>query len=292
MRLLNTILAFVLITANSFANISISKGDNCQNDTEAPIGPSSLQVSNMTHTSLDLNWPAATDNCSVTTYQIYQDNVLIITTNGVTTNVTINGLTPTTTYEFYVHAYDAAGNESIERGFTRVRTKETPCGLTTTWLGTTGDWHDPLNWSLSAVPNACQDVIIPLTGEVTVLSGTNVIIQTLEVEKGGILDIQNNPDFHVIPSEAGPFNITGSFTYEIPGCVPDFFTPCENYLGFFSPTEVDINFNSDFILIFNYTITGNIIEITYPANPTFCLTLRIIDDNTLVSIGQNQIYTK
>ena len=79
-------------------------------DTDAPSIPANLAISATTTTSISLNWSASTDNVSVSSYDFFVDE--IFHSNISTTNTTINGLNPATTYSFYVVAKDAAGNKS------------------------------------------------------------------------------------------------------------------------------------------------------------------------------------
>ncbi len=79
-------------------------------DTEAPTTPSNLIVTGATAYSISLSWTASTDNVAVASYDVYVDGVF---NKNVTTNsATITGLTPETTYEFYVIARDASNNTS------------------------------------------------------------------------------------------------------------------------------------------------------------------------------------
>lgn len=79
-------------------------------DTEAPTAPQNLSASNITTNSLDLNWDASSDNTGVTAYDVYQNSSLIQTVSE--TTAAVSGLSPNTTYSFYVKAKDAAGNIS------------------------------------------------------------------------------------------------------------------------------------------------------------------------------------
>ncbi|NER13142.1 T9SS type A sorting domain-containing protein [Leptobacterium flavescens] len=81
-------------------------------DTEAPTAPANLTASNITDTTIDLSWDAATDNVGVTEYDVYQGASVIATVTGTTHQVT--GLTAGTAYTFTVRAKDAAGNESAD----------------------------------------------------------------------------------------------------------------------------------------------------------------------------------
>ncbi len=79
-------------------------------DTEVPTAPANLASTSVTENSLTLNWDASTDNIGVTGYDVYQDGAVIGTV--ATTTIDVSGLTASTSYDFFVIAKDAAGNES------------------------------------------------------------------------------------------------------------------------------------------------------------------------------------
>ena len=79
-------------------------------DSDAPTAPENLKAINITHNSVDLSWSASTDNIGVTGYDVYMNGVLKTTVTS--TNAFIDGLSPGTTYSFYVKAKDATGNIS------------------------------------------------------------------------------------------------------------------------------------------------------------------------------------
>ncbi|MDC8005110.1 T9SS type A sorting domain-containing protein [Aureisphaera galaxeae] len=79
-------------------------------DTDAPTTPINLAAANIDVTSFDLSWNASTDNIGVTGYEIFQDGSSIAT--SATTNYSVTGLNPSTTYAYTVRAFDAAGNDS------------------------------------------------------------------------------------------------------------------------------------------------------------------------------------
>ncbi len=80
-------------------------------DTEAPSAPTNLMASNPTDSTIDLSWTAATDNISVTSYDVYIDGTNSFNTTN--TAFIVTGLTPETTYCFTIKAKDAADNESV-----------------------------------------------------------------------------------------------------------------------------------------------------------------------------------
>ncbi|MAQ74948.1 MAG: sheath polysaccharide-degrading enzyme [Aquimarina sp.] len=89
-------------------------------DTEAPTAPANLTASGTTDVSTTLSWDPSTDNVGVTGYDVYQDGVVVASTAN--TTVDIIGLTPATTYDFFVIATDAAGNESASSNTVSVTT--------------------------------------------------------------------------------------------------------------------------------------------------------------------------
>lgn len=81
-------------------------------DTEAPTAPTNLTANNPTANSISLSWTASTDNLGVAAYDVYKNGTLNTTVTG--TTATVYGLTPSTTYNFYVIAKDTSGNPSAQ----------------------------------------------------------------------------------------------------------------------------------------------------------------------------------
>lgn len=77
-------------------------------DTSAPTAPGNLRSTSVTSNSISLAWNASTDNVGVTGYRLYRGTSLLVTTTSL--SYVNNGLTPNTTYQYYVVAVDAAGN--------------------------------------------------------------------------------------------------------------------------------------------------------------------------------------
>ncbi len=95
-------------------------------DEEAPTTPGNLTASNTTARETTLSWDASTDNVGVTGYDIYQDGTVVTTVIG--TSATITGLTPETTYSFFVIAKDASNNQSPASNTVSVTTLESTTG--------------------------------------------------------------------------------------------------------------------------------------------------------------------
>ena len=84
----------------------------CSACTTVPSVPTGLQASGTTSNSTNLSWTASTVavNCTLTGYTVFRNGVAVATTS--TTNVSITGLSPVTTYSFRVAANDAAGSSA------------------------------------------------------------------------------------------------------------------------------------------------------------------------------------
>lgn len=84
----------------------------CSACTTVPSVPTGLQASGTTSNSTNLSWNASTVavNCVLTGYTVFRNGVAVGTTSS--TNMTVTGLSPLTTYSFRVAATDAAGSSA------------------------------------------------------------------------------------------------------------------------------------------------------------------------------------
>lgn len=122
-------------------------------DTQSPTAPRNLTTSKVTLSAVTLNWEAATDNDEVVDYQVFQNGDQIGLTDGATT-MDVSGLSPSTEYEFYVIALDAAGNLSEASNTVSITTTSdqdteapsAPTNLTASDITTTSL---VLNWNAS-----------------------------------------------------------------------------------------------------------------------------------------------
>ena len=88
-------------------------------DTTPPAAPGAPTVTSMTSSSAGLSWTPATDNVGVAYYEVVRDGTDIGSTT--TTSYTDNTVSPSTTYNYAITAYDAAGNNTTG-GSTQVTT--------------------------------------------------------------------------------------------------------------------------------------------------------------------------
>ncbi len=131
--------------------ISITTG--AASDTQAPSNPANLSVSNVTTNSANLNWSASTDNVGVTGYFIYQNGSNIGSVSG--NSALVNGLSSSSTYTFYVRAFDAAGNQSGNSNTLSITTDteadtQAPSNPSNLTASNTTQTSTTLSWSASS----------------------------------------------------------------------------------------------------------------------------------------------
>lgn len=104
------VIAFDAVGNNSaLSNIASVSTPNAP-DVQAPIAPTSLIASAVSQNQINLSWNPSTDNIGVVGYEVYRNNVKIATIN--TTSYGDTGLAASTSYTYFVKAFDAAGNYS------------------------------------------------------------------------------------------------------------------------------------------------------------------------------------
>ncbi|WP_407525381.1 fibronectin type III domain-containing protein [Lacibacter sp. MH-610] len=118
-------------------------------DTQSPTAPAGLTSSNITASSVTLNWSAATDNVSVTGYDVYQNGIKINPLPVAQTTFNVTGLITATSYSFYVRALDGAGNISANSNTINITTLDNiipsaPANLNATNVASTSL---TLNWT-------------------------------------------------------------------------------------------------------------------------------------------------
>jgi hypothetical protein len=81
-------------------------------DTTPPTAPSNVHAASATSTTIDLAWNASTDSggSGLDSYHIYKNGSFLHDVSASTTSYTVTGLSPSTSYSFYVVAEDGAGN--------------------------------------------------------------------------------------------------------------------------------------------------------------------------------------
>jgi fibronectin type 3 domain-containing protein len=104
-------------------------------DAAPPSAPTNLHSTNVTASTVDLAWDAASDNVGVTTYRVRRGGSPIADLDGSTLTYADTGLQGGTQYAYTVTALDAAGHESPASDAVQVTTSDTvapeaPSGLT------------------------------------------------------------------------------------------------------------------------------------------------------------------
>ncbi len=140
------------VAGNSSANSNVITVSTP--DTEPPTVPSGIVYSNLSATSVTINWSVSTDNIGVAGYDLYQDNVKINTGLITTTSYNVTGLAEATIYSFYIKAFDSAGNASANSVTVNISTSDitaptapanlvssavTTNSITVTWLVASAD---------------------------------------------------------------------------------------------------------------------------------------------------------
>ncbi|MEN8776524.1 MAG: endonuclease [Polaribacter sp.] len=123
-------------------------------DTQAPTKPTNVTLSNITLTSIDLNWTASTDDVGVIGYNVYVNDVL--TKQTTTTNTSITDLEAGTSYSFKVIAKDQINSSEASDIVTGQTLSDTtaptvPNNVTITNIT---DSSFMVNWSASTDNNA------------------------------------------------------------------------------------------------------------------------------------------
>lgn len=107
--LFDPISGFTIATASlvgGVAEVDVS----LSSDVEAPSTPGSLSATATSWSSIQLTWTASTDNTGVAGYRVKRDGAVVGTTAAL--SYTDGGRTASTTYQYEVTAFDAAGNSS------------------------------------------------------------------------------------------------------------------------------------------------------------------------------------
>ncbi|MBT8240646.1 MAG: hypothetical protein KJN63_05410 [Acidimicrobiia bacterium] len=116
---------FYLRAVDAAGNISYRSGMRevrltGSTDTERPSVPGAITVDSVVGTTVNLSWDPATDNVGVVGYRVYDfaDQSLVAEVSTTSASVDL----PAGSYQLFVKAFDAAGNESYRTGLRSVTT--------------------------------------------------------------------------------------------------------------------------------------------------------------------------
>jgi hypothetical protein len=140
-------------------------------DSSPPTAPTNLSTSVISPSQINLVWSASTDNVGVTGYGVYQNNSATPILRA-STNYASIGLTAGTLYSYYVVAYDAAGNTSVQSATVSA----------TTQSGTVSDTTSP-SVSISSPTGGSVSGTVTVTVSASDASG----ISKVELYKNSVL---------------------------------------------------------------------------------------------------------
>jgi chitodextrinase len=125
-------------------------------DNTAPSVPSGLAASNLTSSTVSLNWNASTDNIGVTGYQVSINNGAGIDVTA--TSYTASGLAPATSYAFKVRAKDTSNNWSAYSTIVNATTTSASgaCSATVPTLPSTTSYGAVVSVHAEALSNAIK----------------------------------------------------------------------------------------------------------------------------------------
>ena len=103
----------------------LEMGSQNNPDTQAPSIPSGITASALSQ-QVNLAWNASTDNVGVTGYTIYRDGVSLTTVSGSTLSFSDTSVSPSTSYNYALDAFDLAGNHSAQSSPINVTTTAPP----------------------------------------------------------------------------------------------------------------------------------------------------------------------
>jgi hypothetical protein len=103
------VVVFTTVIDNAAVNgIEIQTAAPC---TTAPSAPTSLTATATSSSSIALSWTAVTPppNCAISSYSVYTSAGTLVASGVTGTTYTVTGLSPSTTYSYYVKAVDSDG---------------------------------------------------------------------------------------------------------------------------------------------------------------------------------------
>ena len=118
-------------------------------DVQAPTTPGNLTIQSSTQSIITLSWTKSTDNVGVTGYNIYVNGNLANVAAGTATTFAVTGLNYQQSYNFYVTAVDASGNQSPASN--QVSGEPIISGMTYSYFSLTGTTTTLPNYTTSRV---------------------------------------------------------------------------------------------------------------------------------------------
>ncbi len=195
-------------------------------DTQPPTAPGTPVASSVTGSSVRLDWPASSDNQSVTGYRVYRGDQVVASTTVNSTTVT--GLIPDTAYTFHIVALDGAGNTSAASVPVTVRTGTTPApGMCSVKYTRPNTWPDGFTanvvitnsgtaavraWALDWDFPATQRISQAWSSEIAVVGGKATAkgaAWNTEIDPGGTVSFGFNAATTGTVSDPASFTLNG-----------------------------------------------------------------------------------
>ncbi len=169
-------------------------------DTQPPTVPGNLRSTNIQATSITLAWNASTDNVGVQGYRLFRNGTQFADVPDLT--ATDAGLTPDTTYNYTVLAYDANGNASAQSAAVPVKTATQATGGDPAFDRNVNTQMDlpwgigflPDNTALVAERDRFEIVRVTQSGQKTVVGTITEAVTT--GGEGGLLGLAISPTFN------------------------------------------------------------------------------------------------
>lgn len=140
-----TIVSYDAAGNSSAASAGASATTLAPPDNTAPTTPTNVAAVAVSSTQINVSWTGSTDNIAVTGYQVFQNGVQVSTITTGNTSYAANGLTPLTSYSYFVRAFDLAGNISANSNVATAQTLATRCDINSDGLNDVVDLQIMVN---------------------------------------------------------------------------------------------------------------------------------------------------
>ncbi len=155
-------------------------------DLSAPTVPTNLTVATNTQPSITLSWNTSTDNIGVTGYNINKNGSVL--TSVTSPSYTDNVVTPGTSYNYSVSAFDAAGNISLPSNIVSVTISP---ATTTPPVASLAIVTSSVGIKTTSTLSISWQTNIPSTGTVAYGIATNKLTSTVVDNSGGTATSHN-----------------------------------------------------------------------------------------------------
>jgi hypothetical protein len=204
---------FAVVVSNTAGTLTSSAATLTVNaDTTAPTVPSGLAATAVSSSQINLSWTASTDNVGVTGYNIYRGGTKIGTAPG--TSYQDAGLTASTTYNYNVSAFDAAGNTSAQSAGASATTQAATSGG---GIPSTLGWYQIPNTTLQALcgsTSSCSATISAWSGGIADTTRNRLVIWG-----GGHTDSANNALYYLDLNTLTMNQLTTASPVNASGCI-------------------------------------------------------------------------